>query len=443
MPEPRTAAATTGHALRWYHALLILALGWAAGRLPDIVQRIGEDRARLSGEVAPAPLAAQARAPDPERLAAEIAVRVAAEVAQRTVSELVAAGWRPVAPAALPGTAPAPVPPPQLIRIVHEAASGRGAPAYSPAWSLGPSPAVPTGRVRDEDVPLAGSPAEGTPAPARRGPTAHALATDGYRGLRAGDRRAAARQFEAALAADPEAPQAGAWAAELAALRRRWGVEAYVLARGPGASDALAAGPVLGGGQAGAELRFIPDPMARRPIAAFARVSSAAGRDGGLDPDSAEAAVGVRWRPLSRVPLALDAERRFALGALSRNAWAGRLSGGAAVEGRVAGRTLLVESWGEGGVVESRGGIDLYAGGQVRGATPLATLGRMTIDAGAGAWGAGQRSFGETSSRLDLGPSTRIRLGDWPVSAQIDYRVRVAGDAEPGTGPAVTVSGSF
>lgn len=429
-------AAASGRALRAYQWLLLLGAGFLLGRMPALLADEAREEQALSEALGPAPLsrvaegAPAARGPDVERIAAEVAARVAADVADRTVARLVAMGWGPRGagperiviehrmPPARPGEA--------TIRIVQEA------PASAPGMS-----------TRADGAPAAAP----TPAPApsvvAMAAEAHALATDGYAALEAGDRRAAAGRLSAAIALAPDAPEAKAWRADVAQLTRRWTVSAYSLSRGAGGSDPLAATPVLGAGQAGAAVAYTLDPLARRPVSVVGRIVAAAGPDGALDNETGEAALGLRVKPLAGVPVALDVERRFALGALSRNAWAARLSGGDRAEVALGGRGAILDGYGEGGVVEGRGTLDLYAGGQLRAGLPLFELGRVTLDAGAGAWGAAQRSGGVTASRLDLGPSVRLAVRPWPFAAQVDWRGRVAGNARPGSGPALTVSGQF
>lgn len=430
-------AVARGRALRAYQWLLLLGAGFLLGRVPALLAEAGREEAALSGALAPASLpaaraetpAAGAPAADLERVAAEVAARVAADVADRTVARLVAMGWGPreagtqriVIEHRLPRSAP---PAEAVVRIVQA----------DPA--NGPQPLPPA------DEPGARTAAAAAPG-AAAGRQAHALATEGYAAIGDGDRRTAAERLAAAIALAPDAPEAGAWRADLRQLTRRWTVSGYSLSRGAGGSDPLAATPVLGAGQAGASIAYALDPLARRPVSVVARVVAAAGPDGGLDPDTGEAALGLRVKPLPGLPVALDVERRFALGALSRNAWAARMSGGDRADVTLAGRRAIVEGYGEGGVVDGRGTVDLYAGGQLRAGVPLFDLGRVTLDAGGGAWGAAQRSGGVTVARLDLGPSVRFGVRPWPFSAQLDWRGRVAGTARPGSGPALTVSGQF
>lgn len=200
---------------------------------------------------------------------------------------------------------------------------------------------------------------------------------------------------------------------------------------------------MLGGGQSGAAVSYTIDPLARRPVSVVARIAAAAAPNGSIDREATEAALGLRVQPFPGVPVAIDVERRIALGAIARNAWAARLSGGTSGVVKVANRPVNLEAYGEAGIVGFKADPDYYAGGQGRGATPLFSLGRVSMDAGAGVWGGVQHGFGLTASRLDLGPSARFIVKPWTFSAQVDYRFQVLGNALPGTGPVLTVFGEF
>lgn len=67
--------------------------------------------------------------------------------------------------------------------------------------------------------------------------------------------------------------------------------------------------------------------------------------------------------------------------------------------------------------------------------------GGAEVTAGAGVWGGAQ----EGSSRLDVGPSAAVsfRLGQARARLAADYRFRVAGEAAPASGPALTLSAGF
>ncbi|MGX7896671.1 hypothetical protein [Tsuneonella sp. HG222] len=63
------------------------------------------------------------------------------------------------------------------------------------------------------------------------------------------------------------------------------------------------------------------------------------------------------------------------------------------------------------------------------------------LRAGLAAWGGAQKG----AARLDIGPTASLgfRLGDARSRLAVDYRFRVAGEAEPKSGPAVTLSAGF
>jgi len=426
-----------GRALRVYQVVFVLAIGWLVGRLPQILADEEAETARLMAAITPAAEAAAgigdpASQVDTARLAADVAAQVAAQVANDTVSRLIAAGWGPRLP-------------PQ--QIVIQVPPGGFRPAEATVRIV-TEPQQQLARI-DYDLP-AGVPkvreAETKEPPLLASSAAlqaHATATQGYAALKAGDKRNGASLLTEAIKLAPDAPEAAAWNADVQRLTKRWSIAAYTLARSGGLGDPLAASPVLGGGQSGAAVAYTIDPLARRPVSVVARIAAAAGPDGSIDREATEAAVGLRVQPIPGVPVAVDVERRIALGAIARNAWAARVSGGTSGMVTIANRPVNLEAFGEAGIVGFDSDPDLYAGGQGRGATPLFSLGRVSMDAGAGIWGGAQRGFGVTASRLDVGPSARFIVKPWSFSAQVDYRFQAAGNALPGTGPVLTVFGEF
>lgn len=454
MAEPGVAGPEagmrSGRALRVYQVVAVLLLGWAAGRLPAWMDDGAAESARLHAAMGSVAVSGPAMAgqADTARLAAEVAAQVAAQVADETIARLVAAGWAPGG-----GRGPAELPPQRIIietrggprqesvvRVVAEAAphpaGGQQLAGVRYDLPAGSAPAGGDGRAAPSaSAEKAGSPAINAPA--------HAAATAGYAAIRAGDLKEGVRLLKTAQALDPDAPEAAAWSADVRQLTRRWSVGAFALSRA-GTGEALAASPVLGGGQTGAMIAYRLNPLGQQRLSVFGRFTVAAGPDGGIDNETGEAALGVRLEPFRKVPVALDVERRIALGLFARNAWAARISGGTQGSVPLGGRRLNLEGFGEGGAVEGFTPTpDLYAGAQLRGGVPLFQLGRTRFDAGAGGWTAVQRSFGETASRVDIGPSARIKVDPWPFYAQVDWRARVAGNALPGTGPVLTVAGEF
>jgi hypothetical protein len=82
-----------------------------------------------------------------------------------------------------------------------------------------------------------------------------------------------------------------------------------------------------------------------------------------------------------------------------------------------------------------------FVDGQVRVDRELGHRGAAELRAGGGAWSGAQKG----AKRLDVGPGATIavELGGAPVRMSADWRFRVAGDANPSSGPALTVSTGF
>jgi hypothetical protein len=145
----------------------------------------------------------------------------------------------------------------------------------------------------------------------------------------------------------------------------------------------------------------------------------------------AEAAVGIDWRPTG-APLHVTLERRQALGAEGRSAFSLTVYGGASAP---LGRRIRLDAYGQAGIV----GVqrrDAFVDGSVSLSHDLGP-----VEIGAAAWGAVQPG----ASRLDAGPHLSYRL---PVSRanirlNADWRFRLAGDASPDSGPALTLGADF
>jgi hypothetical protein len=198
---------------------------------------------------------------------------------------------------------------------------------------------------------------------------------------------------------------------------------AWLVARG-GSGGTVAGQGQLGGAQAGARLRY---PLAGPALTAMAGVNvplAAPGR---------ELVTGIEWRPV-RAPVALVAERRDPV-----DGNAGTAIGAGAVIGigpSPVGGGFAVELYGQGGALV-RDRIEPYADGAARALRPMGG----GVSLGGGVWGGAQRD----AARLDIGPSAvaTVRLGPQPVRFALDWRQRVAGDAAPDSGPAVTIGLDF
>ena len=257
-----------------------------------------------------------------------------------------------------------------------------------------------------------------------------------YACLAAGDRRAADRLFGEAIAlsAVPNlaAPNLADWTRERHRLNRRWSGDVYSLLRDAGIAQGAAASPVLGGGQSGGSVAWAIDPLARRRLAIVGRIYAAHDVRGRINGDTAQAAVGLRWQPVAGVSVA--AERLIAIGKFTTADWTMRFAAGGQ---RRLGEAVL-DGYGEAGV---RGNGDVYAGGQGRAALPIASAAGVALRAGPGVWGSIQAAA-TTVSRVDVGIGVSGQLAAG-VAINADWRWRVAGNAAPASGPAVTLAITF
>ncbi len=210
----------------------------------------------------------------------------------------------------------------------------------------------------------------------------------------------------------------------------RWSASAWAFVR-RGERQSLAAGGMLGGSQIGARMAYRINGDPARPLALSARLYSPAGH-----PEGAEAALGLEWKPLARLPMRLLAERRQALGREGRSAFSLTAFGGAA-DLKLIGPVRL-DIYGQAGIVGVRS-RHLFADGSARLGLPLDDAEALTI--GAGLWGAAQPG----ASRLDAGPSLswRLPVQGRNVRVSADWRMKLAGSASPGSGPALTLGTDF
>ena len=209
----------------------------------------------------------------------------------------------------------------------------------------------------------------------------------------------------------------------------RWSGSAWLVARAGGSGIAPGVvGGQLGGSQAGVRIAYALDR--RHRIAIAGRVTTPLGA--GLR----EAALGLEWQP-TRLPVRIVAEERIALDAGTGGPAIGVVGGLGPLA--LAGGVRL-EAYGQAGVIH-RTRAEPYADGAARAMHPLLALGDVRLSGGAGVWAAAQRG----ASRVDIGPALTL---DLPVAKQalrfgLEYRARVAGDAQPGSGVALTLGTDF
>jgi len=334
-------------------------------------------------------------------------------------------------------------PPLRFLMLVAAGWIGARAALLAPAWWAGPPgrqtatsvsasaaepaplaalPRAPPGRASERRIPSAPrvfqAPERVGPRPPAPAPVPALAAQDGF----PPNASVPAQPAPQLLPAAPP-PSAAAHSAT-----SRWAFFGWAFVRRGGA-DSLAAGGMLGGSQVGARLRFRLNDDAARPLALSGRFYVPAGRA-----RAAEAALGIEWKPVARLPVSLLAERRQALGKEGRSAFSLTMIGG--LDRVPVAGALRLDAYGQAGVVGARA-RDLFADGSARLSLPFGMAGR--IEAGAGLWGAAQPGV----TRIDVGPQASIRLPVANFRVAADWRFRVAGKAAPGSGPAITLSTGF
>jgi hypothetical protein len=200
-----------------------------------------------------------------------------------------------------------------------------------------------------------------------------------------------------------------------------------------GKQGGSAANGQYGGSQAGALLSYRLFDRPAPDISVYGRVSAA------LAPLSqGELALGARIRPLFNVPLAVHAEQRFDVGSGDVASTAIYATGGTGPD--VVIERFVLETYAQAGYVLGRNQTYFFDGSATV-QRPIADFGGQKLSVGAGLWTGGQRDI----RRLDVGPRANLDLplGAMVTRIAIDGRIRVAGNAQPGNGAALTVSTSF
>lgn len=217
----------------------------------------------------------------------------------------------------------------------------------------------------------------------------------------------------------------------------RWSFDSWLLLRS-GETGAAAPGGRLasyGASQAGAVVRYRLEPDSAHRPAAYVRATQAlaAGKE-------TELAAGIAARPIAAVPVSLYAEAR-----VTRH-------GGGETELRPAAFAVTElppvhlplgfrgEVYAQAGYVGGRFAT-AFADGQARADREVARFDLAKVRAGAGIWGGAQKG----AARLDVGPTASLALdiGGAPARLALDYRWRIAGEAAPDRGIAVTLSTGF
>jgi hypothetical protein len=211
----------------------------------------------------------------------------------------------------------------------------------------------------------------------------------------------------------------------------RWRVSGWLLWRDGSASRAnIVTAGRLGGSQAGLRLDYDLTPGSAGRAAAYGRATAALNR-----PASPEGALGIAWQPLRAIPVSIAAERRIALGKGARDANALLAVGGFGPTPLVSG--IEAEAYAQAGMVGFHR-RDLFADGKF---SLLSPISQSPLRLGASLSGGAQPGV----ERLDVGPEVQLRLPLPHAAARlsIEWRERVAGQASPPSGLAVTLGADF
>lgn len=212
-----------------------------------------------------------------------------------------------------------------------------------------------------------------------------------------------------------------------------WSLSGWLYLR-EGSADApggIAAASQLGGSQAGARLAYGFGSSGR--LRAYARATIATDR-----PHQRDIAFGFAYAPVPRWPVDVALERRVAVGREGRTALAAVVGGGVGDVVLPAGFRL--EAYAQAGFVGARR-RDGFADATLVADRQLGQDARATLRLGALAAGAVQPGV----ARVDVGPRLTLRLPDVGEGGRLalDWRQRVAGDALPESGLAVTLATDF
>ncbi len=200
----------------------------------------------------------------------------------------------------------------------------------------------------------------------------------------------------------------------------------------PGANgESAIAQTRYGGTQAGAVAAYRINRPEDQRVDLLGRVSYSPD-----DPNSLEFGAGLRWQPGRSLPISVATEyRRRVDGTGTAIIYA---AGG--IDRQPLAADFTLSAYGQAGIFE-QDGVHGFFDAQASVLRPAGRLGPIAVEAGAGAWAGGT----DAVHRLDIGPrlSFQLKTGGAPVTLAADYRFRIAGDAAPGDGPAITVSTGF
>ena len=204
--------------------------------------------------------------------------------------------------------------------------------------------------------------------------------------------------------------------------------------------------PIYGASQLSANLQWRAKPSSSHDPRIFLRAYQAQVEGG-----ESEIAAGVSGRPFGKLPVRLFGELRA-----TQSPAVSELGVGVQTKFRPAAYAVselppiklpmgfALETYGAAGYVAGSPST-YFLDGQAIATRELLRIGKPgaggAVSVGGGIWGGAQRD----AKRLDVGPTLRfdVDIGKLPARVSVDYREQVAGDAEPDSGVAATVSTRF
>ncbi len=215
---------------------------------------------------------------------------------------------------------------------------------------------------------------------------------------------------------------------------RRWTVDMWALWRDDTTTPITSGRPSYGRSQIGAVLRYRLYPASDHAPQLHLRATRAL--EGASEGDLAG---GVSARPIPALPIRVAAEAR-----VSETVSGTRVRAAAYAVSELPPVELpggfQAEAYVQGGYVTGEFATP-FVDGQARVTRELAGTDDFRLTAGGAVWGGAQ----DDAQRLDIGPSAGVSflIGQARGRIAADYRFRVAGDAEPSSGPALTLSAGF
>ncbi|RVU05366.1 hypothetical protein EOE18_08635 [Novosphingobium umbonatum] len=218
----------------------------------------------------------------------------------------------------------------------------------------------------------------------------------------------------------------------------RWSGDAWLAARRGGdhaVQSGAAMAPSYGANQIGGVLRYRLDEHDRHRSAVYVRAYRAMNGAG-----ETEGALGVSLRPLPKLPVLALVELRASQFASGETHPRPAVSLVSQWQPLALGGGFEAESYAQAGYVGGRAATP-FVDGQMRVERLVQQDGGVQLWIGAGAWGGAQQGAG----RLDIGPTARLSVWSYGAGGRLslDWRFRVAGQAMPDSGPALTLSAGF